>query len=76
MLVVLFLILTLVCMIPVSIALFYCISGIRLIVIGNREKIRRKKVSGYNAVFISLVALGGIFFGWLWLCRILLGWEL
>jgi hypothetical protein len=62
-------------MVPVGIAFFYFIGGVRMIIVGSKDKIKSKKVVGYNVVFISMTVLTAIIFGWLWLCRVLLRWE-
>lgn len=72
---ILFLLITIVCLIPFGIALSYFIAGCRLLFLGRKEKSNRKTISGYNTVFISGISLIAVYFLWYWLCRILLSWE-
>jgi hypothetical protein len=65
----LFLFITVVCLIPFAIAVFYLALGINSLLRGRKEKSRVKTMSGYNTIFISSLAVLAIYFLWQWLCR-------
>lgn len=73
---VIFLLITIVCLIPFCIALFYFFLGVKALLLGRSEKSRTKTTSGYNAIFSSGISMVAVYFGWSWLCSYLLSWEL
>lgn len=69
---VVFLLITIACLIPFGIALFYFILGAKTLLSGKREKSRTKTISGYNTIFISGISMIALYAGWYWLCRAVL----
>jgi ABC-type Fe3+ transport system permease subunit len=71
-----FIAVTIICLIPFLIAFIYFIAGIKSYITGRKEKNRNKIVGGINTVFFSILAMPLCFLFWYWLCRSLLSWEL
>lgn len=74
--IIIFFLITVVCLVPFGISFFYLIAGIRLMAIGRKEKSNYKTISGLSTVFLSIVSIGVVYFLWQWLSRSLLAWEL
>ena len=70
-----FLFITILCLIPFGIALFYFILGVKSWVLGRKEKSRVKVISGYNGIFFSILSMVVIYFLWYWLIRNSLSWN-
>lgn len=68
--------LTMVCLVPFVIALAYMVLGIKTYLMGRREKSKTTAISGINAIVLSLLGMMLSFALWCWLCRGLLSWEL
>jgi|GEM_PF-5425930 len=62
-----FLIITIFCLIPFGVAMFYFILGIRSLWLGRQENSSIKTAGGYCTIIISFLSMIAIYFLWLWL---------
>ena len=68
--------LTLICLVPFLISVFYLVGGIKTYRLGRRENNKGMLISGMNAVFLSVAGMVLCFVIWWWLFRALLSWDL
>ena len=69
---VLYILFSLLCLIPFVMALFYLFGGIRTLQLGRRQNQKAKVITGMNAIAFSIMGMVFIFFVWLWLGRLIM----